>query len=51
MHEDGFVVRRPLGAEFRIVFSNVEIAIHEVGDDFDGALNVEVSERLIEKIL
>src|ERR1700730_8157380 len=51
MHEDVFASRSPLRAEFFGVDASVEIAIHEVGDDFDRALDVEVLESFLQKIV
>ena len=45
----------PLGAhcsrEGRLWCARVEIAIHEIGDDFDGALDVELFEGLIQEVM
>src|SRR6267142_1582829 len=51
MHENGFAAGSPLRAESFVVDAIVEIAIHEIGDDFDGALDVEVLESFLQKIL
>ena len=51
MHEDGFAVGSPFGGEPFVGRAIVEFAVHEIGDDFDGALDVEVFDRFAEKIL
>src|SRR5260370_490442 len=50
VHEDGFAVGSPLGGESFVGGAAVEIAVYEIGDDFDGALDVEFLERLVEQI-
>ena len=50
VHEDGFAVGRPLGRKTFVGRAVVEIAVHEIGNDFDGALDVELFDRLIEEI-
>src|SRR5713226_646177 len=50
VHEDGFAIGSPLGGETFVGGAIVEIAVHEVGDDFDGALDVELFDGLIEQI-
>ncbi len=51
MHEDGFAVGRPLGALRFVRLAGVEIAIDEIGDDFDGALDVELFKGLLQQIV
>lgn len=51
VHEDGLAVGGPFLAEGGLRFTRIEIAIHEIGDDFDGALDVELFDGLVEKIL
>jgi hypothetical protein len=51
MHEDGFTPGGQLGVEAFVGGAIVEIAVHEIRDDFDGALDVEVFERFLEKIV
>src|SRR6266850_3697509 len=51
MHENGFAAGSPLRAESFVVDAIVEIAIHEIGDDFDGALDVEILESFLQKIV
>src|SRR6266700_3338259 len=50
MHEDRFAVGSPLGGEAFVGRAIVEIAIHEIWNDFDGALDFEFLESLLEKI-
>lgn len=50
VHEDGFAVGGPLLAEAGLRLARVKIAVHEIGDDFDGALDVEILESLVEEI-
>src|SRR5713226_2472431 len=50
VHEDGFTVGRPLGRKAFVGSAVVEVAVHEVGDHFDGALDIELFDRLIEQI-
>src|SRR4029077_6749041 len=51
MHEDGLAIGRPLFAQAGLWFAVVEIAIHKIGDYFDGAFDVELFESLIQKVL
>jgi hypothetical protein len=50
VHEDGFAIGGPLGGEAFVGGAIVEIAVDEIGDDFDGALNVELFDGLIEQV-
>src|ERR1700676_898151 len=50
MHEDRLAIGSPLSAESWVGGAGVEIAVDEIGDDFDGALDVELFERLCEEI-
>jgi len=50
VHQDGFAVGRPLLAEALVGGTAVEIAVDEIGDHFDGALDVEFLKGLAEKI-
>ena len=45
MHDDGLAVGGPLGTQRGIVLAGVEIAIDEIGNDLDGALDIEFLER------
>src|SRR5882672_8352018 len=51
MHQDGFAAGSPLRAETLVGDAVVEVAIHEVGDDFDGTLDVEVLKSFLQKIV
>ena len=51
MHEDGFTVGSPLCAKGGLWLTRVEIAVHEIGNNFDGALDVELFDGLFEEIL
>src|SRR2546430_7406845 len=50
MHEDGFAIESPLRGKALVSSAVVEVAVHEIGDDFDGALDLEFLESLIEQI-
>src|SRR5258708_10307635 len=50
VHQDGFAVGSPLGGESFVGGAAVEIAVYEIRDDFDGALDVEFLERLVEQM-
>jgi len=50
MHQDGFTSRSPLRAETFVGSAIIEVAIHKIGDDFDGTLDVELFESLIEEV-
>src|ERR1700674_315487 len=50
MHEDGFAVGSPLCGKTFVGGTSVEIAINEIGDDFDGALDIEGLESFLQKI-
>src|SRR6266478_522902 len=50
VHEDGFAVGSPLCGEAFVGGAIVKIAVHEIRDDFDGALDFEFFERLLEQI-
>src|SRR5882672_11350443 len=51
MHEDGLAIGRPLRAQIFGVGARVEVAVHEVGDDINGALDVEFLEGLRQEIV
>ena len=51
MHEDGLAVGRPLFEQLGMGLARVEIAVDEIGDDFDGALDVELFEGLLQEVL
>ncbi len=51
MHQNGLAVRSPLGAQGRIGFAGIKIAIHEIGNHFDGPLDVEFLERALLQIM
>src|SRR5260370_39677919 len=51
VHEDGFAVGSPLGGEAFVCCAIVEIAVHKVGNDFDGALYVEFFDSLVEQMV
>ena len=44
VHEDGLAVGRPLREQLGMWLARVEIAVDEIGNDFDGALDVEFFE-------
>src|SRR6266566_5449236 len=50
VHEDGFAVGGPLGGKTFVSGAVVEIAVHEIGNDFDGALDFEFLDSLVEQI-
>jgi len=50
VHENRFAAGRPFFALCETGFARVQIAIDEIRDDFDGALDVEVPDGLIEEI-
>ena len=50
MHEDGLAVGSPLRGKAFVGSAVVEIAVHEIGNDFDGALDLEFLESLIQQI-
>ena len=50
MHEDGLAVGSPLRGKTFVGGAVVEVAVHEIGDDFDGALDFEFLESLVEQI-
>src|SRR6266446_9487717 len=50
MHEDGFAIGGPLGGESLVGGAIVEIAVYEIGNHFDGALDLKLLESLIQKI-
>ena len=51
VHEDGLAVGGPLCALGFVGLAGVEIAIDEIRDDVDGALDVEFFERLREQVI
>src|SRR5260370_32120847 len=51
VHEDRLVVGGPLSAQLFGIDESREIALHEVGDNVDGALDVEFLERLGQQVL
>ena len=51
MHQDLLTLRRKLCALRRNVFpAQVDVAVHKVGDDLDGPLNVELFYRALLQI-
>src|SRR5262249_44662377 len=50
VHEDGLAAGRDLRTEFAVGFAGVRVAVDEVGDYFDGALDVELFDGLIQQI-
>jgi len=50
VHEDGLAVGSPFSLAVRIRLARVEIAIDEIGDDFDGALDVELFDGLLQEV-
>src|ERR1700722_1910813 len=51
MHEDGLAVGGPLLAKAGLGLACVEVAIYEIGNDLNGAFDVEVFESLIQEVL
>src|SRR5260370_1183230 len=51
VHENWLGVGGPLRAQIRGVGARIEVAVHKVGDDVDGALDVEFLERLRQQIV
>ncbi len=51
VHQDGLAIGRPFFGEALIGCAGVQIAVHEVGDHLDGALDVEIFEGLVQQIL
>ncbi len=47
MHEDGLSCGRPFGAEWAGIGADIEVAIDEIGDDLDGAADVEFGDGAI----
>src|SRR5882724_1473129 len=50
VHEDGFTIGGPLSGETFVGGAIVEVAVDEIGDDFDRALDVELFDSLVEQI-
>src|SRR2546430_10936448 len=50
MHENGLAVGRPLPGEALVRRAAVEIAVDEIRNDFDGALDVELFQSLTQQI-
>src|SRR6266481_7782565 len=50
VHEDGFAVGSPLCGKTFVGGAIIEIAVHEIGDDFHRALDVELCDGLVEQI-
>src|SRR5438876_58394 len=46
VHEDGFAIGSPLRGKPLVGSAIVEIAVHEIGNDFDGTLDFEFLESL-----
>ena len=44
-------MRRPLRAQCGIIFSAIKIAIDEIGDDFDGPLDVELLDGFLFEVI
>ena len=51
VHHDGLAIGRPFGALLGIVVAAIEIAIDEIGNDFDGPLDVELLDGLFLEVV
>ena len=51
VHQDRLAIRGPLGAQGRIFFSAIEIAIHEIRNHFDRPLDVEFFEGALLQVV
>ena len=50
VHEDDLAIGSPFGAQFRIGLAKIQITIDEIGDYFDGPLDVEILQSAIKQI-
>jgi len=51
VHEDGLAIGRPLRTKGFVGLARVQIAVDEIGDDLDGAFDVELFEGLREEVV